>query len=519
MSRAHALSGMAVLLAATVVGAGCEKPVPAAKPAANPGSAGVPLDKVVIEAAASVPRPPFTFSKDDEAFLDEIQRGAFHYFWDAANPKTGMIPDRTSKTVVSVAGVGFQLGAYVIGVKRGWVTESEARARVELILNSLKNNPDNRRFGLFYHFIDGDTAGQPGKDQAYEHVVSTIDTALLFGGLAVAAEFFKGDVAQIANQFIADADWSKFVGDGSDDAQGRGFITLGWKPNDITKPGGDGKVLPYYWIDSGDEHRLVTFFAVAAPKAEHAIPPETYYRLRRQVGSFGDTGPFVWFPWSGSLFVSFFAHCFIDHAGLGAENPAAFEVRNRPRVDWWENARRTALMHRLKAIENPKKLPGFGENLWGLSASDNAKGYQVPHLFPNALPMPGALPNIDYAAFKPKDDWGDGTVAVYSAGSTIMFDPAPALAALRHFRTVKGPNGQPMVTWRDPAVNRGHGFVDSFNVGTGWVSPDDLAIDQGPLMLAIENARTGLMWDLFHAHPVVAAGAERLKWVRNRPAK
>jgi len=499
-------SVLAPLAVAALCLAACEKPAPRAKgEPAKP--AGPPFGQMVIEADKERPRPPFKFESDDDYFLDQIQLGAFRYFWDAANPKTGMIPDRSSSTVVSVAGVGFQLAAYAIGAERGWVDGKLARERVELILMSLIENPENRHFGLFYHFIDGDTAGQP-KD-APERVVSTIDTALLFGGLAVAASYFDGSVPKLANQLMAEADWTQFVGDGTDDAQGNGYISLGWKPTDPAQPKGEGKRLPYYWVDSGDEHRLVTFFAVAAPDPKHRIPAETYFRLRRQIGSHGDTGPMVWFPWSGSLFVQFFAHCFMDHAAMGPDDPSKFNIPNRPKVDWWENARRTARLHQIKAIENPMKLPGFGEKMWGLSASDNEKGYQVPHLYPTMLPMPGALPNLDYSPFTPKDDWGDGTVAVYSAGSTIMFDPNPALMALRNYREIKDVKGQPMKTWRDPATG-GHGFVDSFNVGTGWVSPDDLAIDQGPLMLAIENARTGFIWRLFHRHDMVKAGLKTL---------
>ena len=121
------------------------------------------------------------------------------------------------------------------------------------------------------------------------------------------------------------------------------------------------------------------------------MDPALYYRLRRQLGAHGDTGPMVWFPWSGALFTNFFAHCWIDYAGMGPDTPRAFGIANRSSVDWWENSRRAVRLHRLKAIENPKKVPTLGVNAWGLTASDYAGGYAVPGVFPRA-PMPGAIP-------------------------------------------------------------------------------------------------------------------------------
>jgi hypothetical protein len=122
--------------------------------------------------------------------------------------------------------------------------------------------------------------------------------------------------------------------------------------------------------------------------------------------------------------------------------------------------------------------------------------------------MPEARPEFDFATHTPSDDWGDGTIAPYSAGCSIMFDPKAAMAALHRYRTIKG-------LWSDPSTG-GYGFRDAFNLGTGWVAPDYVAIDQGPLILAIENARTGLVWRLFHEHPVVRAGVERLKMQHRR---
>lgn len=477
-----------------------------------------------IERSQNARIPPYRFIAEDEKFLDDVQRGAFNFLWASCDPangiKTGMVADRTSKSTVSVAGVGFQLSGICVGVERGWVTREQGRARAELILRSLRDNPENRRFGLFYHFVDQQTAGQP--TEAYEHVVSTIDSALLFAGMLTASAYFGGEVKTLADGLFTDANWSQFVCQpGIKDPKIVGYISLGWKPDDKAQPLGPGALLPFGWLDNGDEHRLVTFLAAAAPKDAHRVDPALYYRLRRQLGSFArpdhdgvvrDTGTMVWFPWSGALFTSFFAHCWIDYAGLGMDDPASLGVPRRARVDWWENSRRHVLLHQLKALEAREQKPSthgiFGEHAWGLNASDVASGYAVPGVFPNLIAMPGSTPEVDYTEFKVKDDFGDGTLAPYSVGCSILFDPARSIAAMRHYRAWSAAN-QPRPIWTDPTTG-GFGFQDAFNASTGWVAPDHVAIDQGPLLLAIENARTGLLWRLFHAHPFVKDAQKRL---------
>jgi len=500
------------VIAATVAAAGaaCEREGPP-----RPRSNHPHLSDVTIEPAPGTVKPPFAFTPEDDLFLDEVARSAFDFLWKVNDPRTGMVPDRLTKPTVSVAGVGFQLSGICIGVERGWITRAQGEERATLILRSLSGTPENRKAGMFYHFVDAATAGQPV--DAYEHVVSTVDSALLFSGILTASQYFGGEVATMGDALFGAADWTFFVAGEEADPFDQGFITLGWKPTDKAAPTGEGALLPFYWIDNGDEHRLVTFLAACAPVDAHRVDPITYYRMRRQIGNYGDSGPMVWFPWSGALFTSFFAHCWIDYSAMGTDNPAAFEVANRPRVDWWENSRRHVGMHRQKAIENPQKLPGFGENAWGLTASDVATGYAVPGLFPDPLPAPGSIPRLDVAVSGPtdgKDQWGDGTLAPYGAGSAVMFEPAAAVAALRHYRSLTRSDGSSLA-WSDPSSG-GYGFRDAFNVGTGWAAEEYLAIDQGPLLLAIENARTGLIWRLFHEHPVVKAGMARLKLTRTR---
>lgn len=497
MKRAAAAGLVAALLSAA--GPGCGASSLADQPAKSP--------VLEVVGAPEIPRPPFSFDSQDSAFLDSVQRGAFRYLWEVADPKTGMVFDRTSVRVISVAGVGFQLSAIPVGVEHRWISRKEGEERALRILKSLRSEPSNRKYGMFFHYLEEGTARPITKD--FETVASTIDSALLVAGMVTASSYFGAEVARNADAMVREVNWQAFVAQNPSEAWAKGFISLGWRPNDPTNPTGPGSFLPYYWGDSGDEQKLVTFLAVAAPDAAKAVPPQTYYRLRRQLGSYGDSGPFSWFPWSGALFTDFFAHCWINYSQLGPDDPAAFGVANRPRVDWWENSRRAVAMHRRKAVENPLHLPTLGQDAWGLGAHDTAAGYAVNGLFPTLIPWPGAVEGVDYAEFKVKDEWGDGTLAPYNAGCAILFEPRASLAALRHYAALTDGSGAPLV-WHDPGSG-GLGFQDSFNAGTSWSAPDCIAIDQGPLILAIENARSGLVWQLFGNHPVVRDGLDRLK--------
>lgn len=483
---------------------GCSGPVTQEDPLT------VHADQVVIASDRATPRPPFRFSAENARLLDEIQEATFHFFWTAASPETGMVYDRTSSDVVSIAGVGFQLAALPIGVERGWITRAQGEARARQILEALEREPSNRKAGLFYHFINPHDAS--ARRVGRELVVSTVDSALLFAGMLVAGEYFGGDLAADADRLFAAADWSFFLADPGGGAPETRFLSLGWKPLADDRPTGDGELLPYYWLDAGDEHRLTTLLGVAAPEPAHRVPPETYWSLRRQLGWHEGQGHIVWFPYSGALFTSFFAHLFIDYASLGTDNPSAHEQTHRAGVDWWENSRRTVHLHRDRAIANPEGWPTLGPDAWGFSAGDGPDGYLVSGQFPASVTMIGAEAGRDFSTYQARDNWGGGVIAPYAAGASIMFEPELAVAALRFARGVTGPDGAPGV-WRAGPPD-GWGFADAFRLGpdgtADWVAEDFVAISQGPLLLGIENARTGLISRLFMSHPGVKAGLDHL---------
>lgn len=497
------LAAVPLLLAFSSLLAGC---------AAGPrdGIPAIEPDRGSDLAVGGALRPPFKFAAEDDALLDEITRGAFNSLWKPVNA-TGMVPDRTSQPrLVSVAGVGFQLSAFCIGVERGWVTRTEASERALRIVRALESQTSNRRFGMFYHFIDGDTGGFPSGTP--EDGVSTVDSALLFAGLLTAGEYFGGEVAALADKLYAGADWNAFIlKDGVAEYE-RGVISLAWAPDDPKHPEGPGKLKPYGWVDAGDEHRLVTFLAVASPDPAHRVDAPVYYRLRRPLGEF-EGQRMVFLPWSGAHFVNLFAHCWINYAAMPADEPGKFGYPTRSRVDWWENSRRQTVLQRSKAIAASARFPNLGPDSWGLTASDCPAGYCVPGLYPTPIFPAGQRRQWDAPDFQPKEDYADGTVSPYAAVGSVMFLPREAVSAARFMRGLKRPDGAPML-WREPKTG-GFGLVDAYNrtAGAGgWVAADDLAIDQGPMALLVENARTGLISRLFHGHRWVAAGAARVGW-------
>jgi len=466
-------------------------PLTAQGPAAAQPSAATP--ERIVASPESLAAWRYEFSPADEELLDEIQRGCFNYFWREVGSPACLAKDKTSDTVCSVAAVGFQLSSLPIGVERGWITREEGHTRALTALRALTARKDNKKFGIYLHFVDENTGGQPDYSRTkyrYELTASTIDHALLQAGAMTAAEYFGGDVATAAAPILEDANWLAMFDDQT------GTMTMGWKASTDRGVAGLGAKSKAHWQWCSDEERLVDLLAVGAPEG-HAVEPAVYYHLRRIVKQHDEMPPYV-VSWNGSLFTYFFSHCWIDYRHLAADNPAKFGEAG-PAVDWFENSRRATLTHRVRCIEVSNKFPTLGENRWGLAPCSFREGYYVHEVRPN---------------ISDHDVWYGGVLPPYAAASAIMFTPQESLAALREYRSLNGPDGKPLA-WRDPA-DGGYGFVDSFRLDPPYGQDDNLGIDQGPMLLAIENARTGLIWRLFMRHPAARRALERLE-LRARP--
>ncbi len=425
----------------------------------------------------------YRFTAADEALLDEVQHACFLYFWNEVSTPAKLVKDRKKAPVSSIAAVGFQLSSLPIGVERRWITRQEGQDRARTILRSLVERDDNKKFGVYLHYPDLNTGGL--SREGFEILASTVDHALFVAGAIPAARYFGGEVASLVDRLIAETNWNAYA------ATPSGFLSMGWKPDDPGDLAGTGKFLDWRWHDASDEERLIYFLAVGSPNPEHAVTPGLYYRLERTVKRHRDMAPYV-VSWPGALFTYFFSHCWIDYRSLGADDPRRFGI-DAPRVDWFENSRRAVLTHRQRCIEQAARFKTLAPDRWGLSACSARDGYIVPEVRPN---------------IRDSDAWFEGTIAPYAAVSAIMLTPEESLAAIRAFRTLQDAEGKPLV-WRDPRQG-GYGFVDSFNLDQNFVCDDYVGIDQGPMLLAIENARTGLVWKFFMQHEAVQRALKRL---------
>lgn len=429
----------------------------------------------------------YKFAEADESLLDDIQRGCFLYLWNEVGQPSGLVKDRLLANVCSVAGVGFQLSALPIGVERGWITREQGAERARTVLASLAKRTDNRKNGVLLHFVDLETGG-PLPD-SHTDQASTIDHALFLAGALPAAEYFGGEVAELVAAFVRETNWKWY------DVSERGFISFGWRPEqgDLSGP---GDFRPHDWHLASDEERIMYFLAAGAPNPDFAGDPRDYYNLQRHVKSHDDLAPFV-VSWNGSMFTYLFAHLWIDYRRFDADQPRAFGVE-APRVDWLENSRRAVLAHRRRCIQASHQFGTLAEDRWGFAPctgrdEQGRSTYLVQGLKPNVMDA---------------DEWQGGSVAPYAAGSAIMFTPQESMAALRAYRSLMDDKGKPLA-WREPEQ---YGLVDSFNLDQMHASDDHVAIDAGPLLLAIENVRSGLIWKLFMQSETSERAVQRLGW-------
>jgi hypothetical protein len=446
-----------------------------------------------VEASAdSLAAWQYDFSPADEALLEKVQRGCFQYFWREVGTPAMLAKDKTSDTVCSIAAVGFQLSSLPIAVERGWISRAEGHERALTVLRSLVHRHDNKKFGIYFHYLDERTGGLPDYSRTkhrYELQASTVDHALFQSGAMTAASYFGGDVEKLVDVICSDANWHAVYD------QESGWITMGWRATTERGPNGPGEIRPSFWEYSSDEERLIYFLAVGSPSEEHTVEPTAYYRLRRPLKRHGERPPYV-VSWNGSLFTYFFSHCWIGYRHLAADDPGQFGI-DAPGVDWFENSRRAVLTHRARCIEASAEFPTLSANRWGLAPCSFRDHYFVHEVRPN---------------FSDNDVWYDGVVPPYAAGSAIMFAPVESIAAMREYISLKGPDGR-LLAWRDPAQG-GYGFVDSFSLDPPYGHEDNLGIDAGPLLLAIENVRTGLVWRLFMQHDVAERAVGRLQLER-----
>jgi hypothetical protein len=401
-----------------------------------------------------------------EALLDTIQHTAFNFFWNEANPATGLIRDRAPVTGIataysSIASVGFGLTAICIGVDHGWVTREAARDRVLTALKTFWYAPQGSgnayagNFGLFYHFLDMSTA-----KRAWNSELSTIDTALLLAGIIDAKQYFtSSDSAETLIRNFSDSiyyrmDWDLM----------RNFnpgILMGWMPG--TGFGGYGQWVGY------SEATLMYIFALGSPT--HPVDYDAWLTWTQGYNSnfknqYGYT--YINFP---PLFGHQYSHCWIDFRNI------ADDWMREHNLNYFENSRRATLAQRAYSIANPGKFTGYSDSLWGITASDSPYGYKAR----------GAPPAQD----------DDGTIAPTAPIGSIAFTPEIVIPVVHKLWNTYGPQ-----LWTK------YGFRDAFNLSINpvWWDTDVVGLDQGTIIIMIENYRNQSVWNRFMKNPDVQRG-------------
>lgn len=404
-------------------------------------------------------------SAADDALLEEITCSSFQFFWKEADSVSGLVPDRTGAEVCSVASLGFGLAALPIGVEREYVSYDDAKNRALSALRTLEKS--NAKYqGVFCHFIDLKNGN--ATDLGYERVTSTIDTALMIAGAIVAGEYFGGEVKQAAERIFVAANWAAYV----NPENGQVYMAY-----DMGTP---GKFEKQTWDWYTDETILISLLGQASPNPEYRLKPQTMTNWKRPVGRYKNGKPYI-YSYPGTLFTYMFAHCFYDFKTMGKDSRG---------VDWFENTRRAVIANRDWCRDHSAMYASYGENLWGITAGSAPDDYVVLGHEPR-----GASENQGQY----------GTLHPYGAGMSVPFLPDDAIAALRYMRSLKIDNKS---VWQN-IEDGGYGFWDGFNIDKRWVSNRVIGIAQGPMLLLVENARSGLVWKLMMKNEYVRQGIAR----------
>ncbi len=432
----------------------------------------------------AVSKPSEIMSKQlsTDAELVKLQHESFNYFLHEANPANGLVIDKTAPDwPASIAATGLALAAYPVGVERGFMSRSAA---VERTLNTLRffwnspqgTEPDATGYkGFYYHFLDMQTGRR-----AWQCELSTVDSAFLLAGALTAGIYFDADtedeheIRTLADSLYRRADWQW--------AQNQGeTLTHGWKP--------ESGFLKYRW-EGYDEAMLLYMLGLGSPT--HPLPESSYaawastYRWERSYG--------YEYLYAGPLFIHQLSHVWIDFQGI----QDAF-MRNKG-IDYFENSRRATYVQQQYAIDNPLKLAGYASCCWGITASEGPG--------PDTLKINGIKRRFfDYVGRGVPYGPDDGTLAPWALVASLPFAPEIVLVALDH-----------CIHQAKLTEFNSYGFKASFNPthpGTEgnpygwWVSPWHFGLNQGPIVLMIENYRTGLLWKLMRKCPYIVTGLRR----------
>jgi hypothetical protein len=412
--------------------------------------------------------------------LRNLQWTTVEYYLKETNFVNGLVRDKTEPNApASIAAIGMALATFPVAVERGVLPRDFLAKRVLKHLRYLHASPQGPEpdatgyKGFYYHFLDMETGRR-----VWQCELSTIDSAFLFAGMLTCAAYFDGDTAdeaeirRLAIELYSRADWNWACDGGA-------AVTHGWKP--------ESGFIPHRWTGF-DEALLLYILGLGSPT--HALPPESYAAY---------CATYAWktiygrdLLYSGPLFTHQLSHLWIDFRGL----KDAFMREHGS--DYFENSRQATYVQQQYAIRNPLQFVGYGEHCWGFTACDGP-GWEkrLVHGIERQF--------FDYIARGAPFGPDDGTVAPWVVVAALPFAPEIVIPTVRHLASL------------NLGMTKPYGFKPSFNQTfavensrTGWwVTPYHFGIDQGPVVLMIENYRTGLIWNIMRRSPYVATGLRR----------
>ena len=400
----------------------------------------------------------------DSALLELVQKQTFRYFWDFGHPVSGMSRERSNKAydygpeVTTTGGTGFGILSIIVAAERKWITREAATERLLKMVNFLLKA--DHYHGIFPHWLNGET-GKTIPFSRKDDGADIVESSYLFMGLLAAREYFKRLIPTEKNLrdritwLWEGAEWNWHTRDNREVLYWHWSPNNGWSMNHEIRGWNECLITyiiaassPRYAIDANVYHR-------GWASSNYFKNGRTYYDVRLPLG----------FDYGGPLFFSQYTFMGIDPRGLKDSY-----------ADYFEQNLNHTLINREHCIRNPKGWKGYGPESWGLTASDNHQGY---------------------GAHSPEEDLG--VISPTAALSAFPYTPQYSMQALRHFYYDLGDK-----IWSE------YGFVDAFNETKDWYAKSHLAIDQGPIIVMIENYRTGLLWKVFMKIPEVQNGLKKL---------
>jgi hypothetical protein len=394
------------------------------------------------------PKARPTLSPQDDAFLEDLEKANFQFFWDQADPQSGLVKDRCKARgtdngiVASIAATGFGLTALCIGQKRGYVRFQDARDRVLTTLRFLWKSMPNHR-GFFYHYANIKTG-----ERIWDAEVSSIDTAMLLCGVLTCRQHFRHkEITRLAYDILNRVEWTWLSEDTS-------LLPHGWSP--------EVGFLPYRW-DYYSE--LMMMYLLGLGSSSHPLPAEAWNAWKRTT-----------FEYDGLRYIGSYAPLFVHQY-----SHAWFDLRGKrdKYADYFQNSTIATEVHRRFCLELAKQFPNYNDDLWGITASDSQNGYVVWGGPPQMGPI-------------------DGTVVPSAPAGSLPFMPEATIRVLKNMKNRYG----------DHCWSR-YGFVNAFNPLKNWYDSDVLGIDTGITMVMSENLRTGFVWQTFMRNVEAQKGLER----------